>query len=173
MDYLTKIIPRRRLFGRLTMSFFVVSLMLFAVTRNFQQEISSQATNFIPSKTSSRIKLARNLDGNNDFVVEHHTDLDTHRLQMEMSSIDSSSSPKLHQIMAKQYYDVPYGLYEGKPYKKILYWNYADVLPLGRKNCNFGMGVGRDRFKSAGCPVWQCETSEDRSNLLEYDAIFF
>ena len=35
------------------------------------------------------------------------------------------------------------------------------------------MGVGRDRFKSAGCPVWQCETSEDRSNLLEFDAIIF
>jgi len=91
-------------------------------------------------------------------------------------SIIPNSEPRpivlLHQIMAKQY-DVPYGLHKGKRYKKILYWNSARSLPLGSENNNFGLGIGRDRYKSAGCPVWQCETSENRSNLLQYDAIIF
>lgn len=39
---------------------------------------------------------------------------------------------------------------------------------------NFGIGVGRDAFERAGCPVWQCETSSDRNdNLTDYDAILF
>ena len=162
MRQLVKIIERK---VGILMLFYLVSFMLvFAMFWGYHQQDSMKINNLIqaPSKT-----LPRNLW--NDFNVEHHTDLQTHRLQME---IYSESSPELHQIMAKQY-DVPYGLYEGKPYKKILYWNKADTLPLGRENSNFGLGVGSDRFKSAGCPVWQCETSEDRSNLLEYDVILF
>lgn len=83
-----------------------------------------------------------------------------------------SSPLELHQIMSKQY-DVPHGLFRGVPYKKILYWNSAVTLPITKRNNNFGMGVGRDQYKLAGCPVWQCETSEDRTNLLQYDAILF
>lgn len=92
-------------------------------------------------------------------------------IELNQASL-TTNSKSLQQIMAKQY-DVPYGLNDGKRYKKILYWNSAISLPLGSKNNNFGLGVGRDRFKSAGCPVWQCETSEDRSNLLQYDAVIF
>ncbi len=77
---------------------------------------------------------------------------------------------ELHQLMAKQH-NVQHGLYEGKPYKKILYWNKAYTGPDKSKNTNFGLGVGHDRYKLAGCPVWQCETSEDRTNLTSYDAI--
>jgi len=79
---------------------------------------------------------------------------------------------ELHKLMARQY-DVKHGLYEGKPYKKILYWNRSYTLPTFKNNSNFGVGVGRDRYKLAGCPVWQCETSENRTDVLEYDAIIF
>lgn len=82
---------------------------------------------------------------------------------------------ELHELMAKQY-DVKHGLYEGKPYKKILYWNHAATLPKDRVNANFGVGVGRDQYKLAGCPVWQCETSNYNNvdaNLTEYDAVLF
>lgn len=102
-------------------------------------------------------------------TIEHHTELATHRLQLALAS---STLPKLHAIMRRQY-DVQPGTYKGKPYKKILYWNSALTLPLSRSNSNFGLGVGRDVYERAGCPVWQCETSEDRTNLLQYDAVIF
>ena len=64
------------------------------------------------------------------------------------------------------------------PFKKILYWN--DAITLGdRENRNFGVGVGRDRYKAAGCPVWQCETTQwdpetmSPQSVLEFDAILF
>lgn len=78
-------------------------------------------------------------------------------------------------MMSKQY-----NVHPGKniPYKKILFWN--DAVTLGdRENRNFGVGVGRDRYKVAGCPVWQCETAQWNSNtmtpenLLDFDAIIF
>lgn len=75
----------------------------------------------------------------------------------------------LYQIMREQY-DVQHGKFEGAPYKRILYWNsYATLHDYEQ----FGMGVGRDGYRKAGCPVWQCETSQDRSDLLKYDAILF
>jgi len=49
---------------------------------------------------------------------------------------------ELHKLMAKQY-DVKHGLYEGKPYKKILYWNRPYTLPVAKLNSNFGVGVGK------------------------------
>jgi len=59
----------------------------------------------------------------------------------------------------------------GSNYKKILYWTqYGFVSAFPEP---FGLGVGRDVYKRAGCPVWQCETSQDRSNLSQYDAILF
>ncbi len=108
--------------------------------------------------------------GNLEKLHEHHTELETHRYQMSLSSL--SSFKELYQLMARQY-DVPDGLYNGKSYKKILFWNWSGTMPVGRENSNFGVGVGRDRFKKAGCPVWQCETSENRDNPLQYDAIIF
>lgn len=81
----------------------------------------------------------------------------------------SSSSGELYQLMAKQY-DVKRGLYKRRPYKKILYWNSFKTL---HNNNEFGMGIGRDGYRLAGCPVWQCETSQDRSNLMQYDAVIF
>lgn len=104
-----------------------------------------------------------------DDFYQHHTQLKTHQFQMELSSL---LKPELHEIMSKQY-DVPHGLYDGKPFKKILYWNSAGTFPITRENSNFGLGVGRDRYQKAGCPVWQCETSEDRTDLLQYDVIIF
>lgn len=108
-------------------------------------------------------------------IPTHHTELDTHRYQVALSS--ASDFEELHKLMARQY-DVKHGLYEGKPYKKILYWNYAATLPVGRINANFGVGIGHDQYKLAGCPVWQCETDQINSNhseasLLEYDAVIF
>lgn len=80
----------------------------------------------------------------------------------------NSRSPELYEIMAKQY-DVPNGTYEGTPYKKILYWNHGKKIgPL-----HHDIGVGRNAFKTAGCPVWQCETSLDTDNMFQYDAILF
>lgn len=76
---------------------------------------------------------------------------------------------ELYHLMVKQY-DVPHGAYEGVPYKKILYWNQFISL---HDNQQFGMGVGRNVYRDAGCPVWQCETSQDRTNLHDYDAILF
>ncbi len=70
-------------------------------------------------------------------------------------------------------YDVKHGLYEGKPYEKVLYWNRSYALPNAKLNSNFGVGVGRDWYKLSGCPVWQCEPSDDRTNVLEYDATVF
>lgn len=41
-------------------------------------------------------------------------------------------------------------------------------------NKNYGVGHGRDALRQSGCPVWQCETSEDRSSSVdEYDALVF
>jgi len=107
--------------------------------------------------------------GNLEKLHEHHTELETHRYQMSLSTL--SSFKELYQLMARQY-DVPDGLYNGKSYKKILFWNWSGTMPVGRENSNFGVGVGRDRFKKAGCPVWQCETSENRDNPLQYDAMW-
>ncbi len=75
---------------------------------------------------------------------------------------------ELYEIMTKQY-DVPNGTYEGVPFKKILYWNEGVTL----SGLYYGIGVGRDVFKEAGCPVWQCETSLNKTNLSQYDALIF
>jgi len=115
--------------------------------------------------------FCRTFVGNLQKIPEHHTELETHRYQMHLSS---RSFKELHQLMAKQY-DVQHGLYKEKPYKKILYWNkaYHGQPTANRKDTNYGVGVGRDQYQLAGCPVWQCETSEDRTNLSSYDAIIF
>lgn len=97
-----------------------------------------------------------------------------------MSSIDLNAAiswadseptaPELHDIMSRMY-DVEHAVYENKPYKKILYWNRGLTASSKRDNYNFGVGVGKDRFRLAGCPVWQCETSENRSDFQQYDAV--
>lgn len=38
---------------------------------------------------------------------------------------------------------------------------------------NYGVGFGSDALRKAGCPVWQCETSDDRRDVDEYDAVLF
>lgn len=43
------------------------------------------------------------------------------------------------------------------------YWGIPD----------FRLGVGRDAFRKWGCPVWQCETSTNRSDVQNYDAVIF
>lgn len=53
------------------------------------------------------------------------------------------------------------------PRKRILFWNEA----YGAKN--YDIGLGRDVFRQAGCPVWQCETSDDRNEPDSYDAVVF
>lgn len=40
-------------------------------------------------------------------------------------------------------------------------------------NKNYGVGIGKDALRNAGCPVWQCETSIDRSHVQTYDAVLF
>ncbi len=43
------------------------------------------------------------------------------------------------------------------------YWGIPD----------FRLGIGRNAFRKWGCPVWQCETSTDRTNVHDYDAVIF
>lgn len=91
----------------------------------------------------------------------------------EWSSSESAANNRveLHHLMAEQNY-VKHGLYKHARYKKILLWN--DAWTLGsRSNKNFGMGVGRNRYELADCPVYQCETSDDRTDITQYDAILF
>ena len=52
-------------------------------------------------------------------------------------------------------------------FKKILFWNEA----YGSKN--YGVGHGHDALRKYGCPVWQCETTDNRSSAHEYDAVVF
>lgn len=51
--------------------------------------------------------------------------------------------------------------------KKILFWNEA----YGSKN--YEIGIGSDVFQKAGCPTWQCETTDIRDNVEQFDAIVF
>jgi len=150
------------------------SILLFFVTSLFIQMLWSQHSwlnkleHYHQGKSSVAVQL-KHWQPIADHFYEHHSQLKTHQFQMDLGSL---LKPELHEIMSKQY-DIPHGLYNGKPYKKILYWNNAGTFPITRENSNFGLGVGRDRYEKAGCPVWQCETSEDRTNLLQYDVIIF
>ena len=38
---------------------------------------------------------------------------------------------------------------------------------------DFQIGIGRDALLKWNCPVWQCETSTDRTNVQDYDAVIF
>lgn len=38
---------------------------------------------------------------------------------------------------------------------------------------NYGVGHGTDALRKAGCPVWQCETSDNQTDVESYDAILF
>lgn len=106
---------------------------------------------------------------NNEIYTVHHHYHRGHSLNESLTERHQEGSVELYQLMSKQY-DLQHGIYEGRPYKKILYWNSFRSL---HDNQEFGMGVGRDGYRLAGCPVWQCETSQDRSDLLQYDAILF
>jgi alpha-1,3-fucosyltransferase len=55
-------------------------------------------------------------------------------------------------------------------WKKILFWNEAYD-----GNKNFDIGIGKDMFLKAKCPVWQCETTSNRNILPieSYDAVVF
>ena len=99
-------------------------------------------------RTDGILKVTGDTGSNKDIVpVElEHYELMT---QYEREALTSSEQ-------------VPY-----KPYKKILFWNEA----YGNKN--YGVGIGADALKKAGCPVWQCETSDNRTAVEEYDALIF
>ena len=58
---------------------------------------------------------------------------------------------------------------DDKQFKKILFWNEA----YGGKT--YDIGLGRDVFRQAGCPVWQCSSTDDRkaSQHEEFDAVVF
>lgn len=38
---------------------------------------------------------------------------------------------------------------------------------------DYGVGLGPDALRKSGCPVWQCETSDDRRGAEDYDAVVF
>jgi hypothetical protein len=38
---------------------------------------------------------------------------------------------------------------------------------------DFRLGIDRDAFRKWGCPVWQCETSTNRTDVHDYDAVIF
>ena len=100
------------------------------------------------------------------------TDLIKRLLLLESrDGISPHKNTEPHSIISRQY-DVPFGAYRDSPYKRILFWHRC-VTPTAFPE-SFGIGVGRDVFERAGCPVWQCETSSDRTdNLTDYDAILF
>jgi len=52
-------------------------------------------------------------------------------------------------------------------FKKILFWNdcYGDK--------SYDVGLGQDVLRKAGCPVWQCSTTADRTKPEDFDAIVF
>jgi hypothetical protein len=54
-------------------------------------------------------------------------------------------------------------------YKKILFWNEA----YGGKT--YDIGIGSDVFLRAGCPVWKCTTTDNRTTFKpeELDAVVF
>lgn len=82
----------------------------------------------------------------------------------------SAAAEELGQLIASQY-GIPHGQYSGAKYKKILYWTRSKSPKSFPED--FGLGVGRDVYKKAGCPVWQCETSVNRSDVTQYDALLF
>lgn len=51
--------------------------------------------------------------------------------------------------------------------KKILFWNEA----YGSKS--YDIGIGSDVFRKAGCRTWQCETTDNRDGVDQFDAIVF
>ena len=52
-------------------------------------------------------------------------------------------------------------------FKKILFWNdcYGDK--------SYDVGLGAKMLRKAGCPVWQCSTTADRTKPEDFDAIVF
>ena len=109
------------------------------------------------------ILMMATTSGINQYLFQNFT-LTHHR-----SIINYPNVTDLYRIMQKQF-DVQHGKFEGVAFKKILYWNSMASLNNYEQ---FGMGVGREKYQEAGCPVWQCETSQDRTDLLSYDAILF
>lgn len=85
-------------------------------------------------------------------------------------SHDKQPTEEIYQIMNRQL-GIPKNKNDQVPFKKILYWNKGATPSAFPEN--FGLGVGRDVYKKVGCSVWQCETSEDRTNTEEYDAVLF
>uniref|UniRef100_A0A0P6J2W8 Fucosyltransferase n=1 Tax=Daphnia magna TaxID=35525 RepID=A0A0P6J2W8_9CRUS len=55
-------------------------------------------------------------------------------------------------------------------WKTILFWNEGHA-----GNNTFDIGTGKDIFLKAGCPVWNCETTTNRTLLADesYDAVVF
>jgi hypothetical protein len=73
-------------------------------------------------------------------------------------------------------------------FKRILFWNEVNNINAvkkaenphsliirikANKNKNYGVGHGRNILKQLGCPVWQCETSANRTDVHSYDAVLF
>ncbi len=77
-------------------------------------------------------------------------------------------------------------------FKRVLFWNDVRHFQLSmftfkfsddtnKTRCgfqywgipDFRLGIGRDAFRKWGCPVWQCETSTNRTNVHDYDAVIF
>ena len=69
--------------------------------------------------------------------------------------------------------DFPLSFY-GNATKRILFW--TDDASGGDRYYGIG-GVGPDKFRKAGCPVWQCETYDyiDQKGIPDedFDAIVF
>lgn len=78
--------------------------------------------------------------------------------QVATANSSSLDSPKKYELTDVEHQNASYGD-EEVPFKKILFWNEA----YGTKN--FIIGLGKNVFREAGCPVWQCESSDDRRNV--------
>ena len=107
--------------------------------------------------------------GINQYLVQNFILTGRQQQHSTVNYSNENDDTDLYRIMSNQY-DVQYGKFEGVPFKKILYWN---TFPSLHNYEEYGMGIGRDGYRQAGCPVWQCETSNNRTDLLNYDAILF
>lgn len=104
--------------------------------------------------------IAHQMDQEDSEVEDTGQQLD----QQDSEAEESLREP--YQIM-ESYRKDSYPVSEDRPAKRLLFWNEA----YGTKN--FDIGLGKDVFRKAGCPVWQCESSDNRSNPDSYDAIVF
>jgi hypothetical protein len=122
------------------------------------------------------------------FPIQHHLH--------QQSFIDywTPQQPELYHLIENYSKDrLPLLAKDDPPFKRILFWNkvirlrrhihyFAFLINCNRLRCSinqfysqksYRVGLGRDALRQWGCPVWQCETSDNRYGVRKYDAVVF